>query len=105
MSGAPATGSSNFTTASLIEDLSSGTIRDVLRAQPVGGTLRHFGGSALYSEPPRVTELSLGPRRSVATAVMLQRTRDALKTLDFWPIFGVGRGRVLLSVWWLNSGP
>lgn len=43
--------------------------------------------------------------RNPATAVILQRTRDALKTLDFWPIFGVGRGRVVLSVWWLNSGP
>ncbi len=42
--------------------------------------------------------------RNAATAVMLQRT-GALKTLDFWPIFGVGRGRVVLSVWWLNSGP
>ena len=45
------------------------------------------------------------PMRNPATAVILQRTRDALKTLDFWPIFGVGRGRVVLSVWWLNSGP
>ena len=44
----------------------------------------------LYSDRQRDTQLPLGPR--AATAVMLQRTRDALKNLDFWPILHVGAG-------------
>jgi hypothetical protein len=35
--------------------------------------------------------------------VTFQQARDALKNLDFRPMFTSGRGRLVLSPWWLSS--